>query len=198
MSLLDFLIQEYQKAGLRNRSACIKYSFKVSNTTINAYFDCYDKDIPALSLILIFKPDYYLKSFNPNLDGGVFNERYLENVPKGILEDILVDDQLSVFYEEVGKAIREIPYVMCNYEKDGYFKNTRKYQKEDEDTIKSFFYHLRKVPMSDERLEDLHAHLNISKERLRGVQKLGFNVVTTNDPVKRKLFVDEWERINEK
>ncbi|MEH7464834.1 hypothetical protein V7166_23145, partial [Bacillus thuringiensis] len=174
MSLLNFLIQKYEESGLRNRTACIKYSFKFSNTTINIYFDCYDKEIPSLSLVFIHKPYYYLKGFNPNSD-NVFNGRYLEDIPKQILKDILVDNQLKTFYEEMEKAIREQDYVRCNYEKDGYFKNTRKYQKEDAGSIKSFFYYLRRQPMSDEHLEDLFAILNISKARLREVKKSGFN-----------------------
>lgn len=49
--------------------------------------------------------------------------------------------------------------------------------------------------MKDKRLEALHAHLNISREILREIQGMNFTIATTDDPKRRKLFVDEWKRI---
>ncbi|KAA0746300.1 hypothetical protein DN389_09480 [Bacillus sp. AY3-1] len=194
MTLLDHLIQNYETAKLKRPTACIKYSFKFFKTDINVYFDCYDEQVPALILILKYYDSYHIQGFNPTVD-NVFDVKYLEDINPVILCDILVDNQLTALYGEIERVIWEEDYVRCNYEKDNSFNSAKKSRKIDEKSINPFFDHFRRGRMKDKRLEALHAHLNISREILREIQGMNFTIVTTDDPKRRKLFVDEWKRI---
>ncbi|MDA2139522.1 hypothetical protein PDN64_15530 [Bacillus cereus group sp. Bc256] len=197
MTLLNHLKQTYENAGLKRPTACIKYSFRFSKTTVNVYFDCYDEEVPALTLILKYYDAYYIQGFNPTVD-NVFDRKYLTDINPEILRDILVDNKLTALYEAIEKAIYKNNYDRCNYGIDRTFINAGKSRKKDKKSIKAFFDHFRRAGMEDERLEALHAHLNISREKLREIQRRNFTIVTTDDSMRRKLFVDKWKRINMK
>lgn len=48
------------EADARNaKIACIKYSFVYNNVKVNIYFDMFDKQMPSLNLVLIYKKKYY-------------------------------------------------------------------------------------------------------------------------------------------
>ncbi|PHG51390.1 DNA repair protein Rad50 [Bacillus wiedmannii] len=150
--------------------------------------------MPALILILKYYDSYHIQGFNLTVD-NVFDAKYLEDINPVILCDILVDNQLTALYGEIERVIWEEDYVRCNYEKDNSFNSAKKSRKIDEKSINPFFDHFRRGRMKDKRLEALHAHLNISREILREIQGMNFTIVTTDDPKRRKLFVDEWKRI---
>ncbi|ARX65261.1 hypothetical protein [Bacillus thuringiensis] len=194
MTLLEHLIQNYETARLKRPTACIKYSFKFSKTDINLYFDCYDEQLPALTLILKYYGSYHIQGFNPTVN-NIFDAKYLEDINPVTLRDILVGNKLTVLYGEIERVIWEEDYVRCNYEKDNSFSSVQKFRKIDGKFINPFFDHFRRGRMKDKRLKELHSHLNISREKLREIQGMNFTIVTTDDSKRRKLFVDEWKRI---
>ena len=96
------------------------------------------------------------------------------------------------FYAHMENKILEMQPIPVSYEKDRIFINTTKFQKGAIDL--PFWWHLRKVPMSDDTLNALSERADISRETLLRIQEQGFTLVRTDDINKRTsltLILDE-------
>ena len=160
----------------------MKFHYLYNTVNVNVYFDAYDTKSVTLSIVLAVEKKYYYTSLNI-LNTGMETE-YLSKIPSQILEKILVDNHLNVFYEDMeSHLLNDKPYVNY-YNEDTYFVNTIKYTKSKLDL--PFWWYLRKIPMTDETLYKLNARADVSLDILRKIQKKGFTLVRTADPSKRK------------
>ena len=103
-----------------------------------------------------------------------------------------MNDELDQFYAHMENKILEMQPIPVSYEKDKIFINTTKFQKGAIDL--PFWWHLRKVPMSDDTLNALSERADISRETLLRIQNQGFTLVRTDDINKRTsltLILDE-------
>lgn len=181
-STKNYLVDRYKRIPQKTRATCLKFHYLYNTVNVNVYFDAYDTKSVTLSIVLAVEKKYYYTSLNI-LNTGMETE-YLSKIPSQILEKILVDNHLNVFYEDMeSHLLNDKPYVNY-YNEDTYFVNTIKYTKSKLDL--PFWWYLRKIPMTDETLYKLNARADVSLDILRKIQKKGFTLVRTADPSKRK------------
>lgn len=183
-STKEYLTNIYNGIPTKTKATCLKFHYVYNKVNVNVYFDAFDNQSVVLSIVLalVEEKKYYFTPLNI-LDSSVKTE-YLSKIPIEILEKILVDDHLDDFYETMENHLLNGNHCMINYSQDKYFVNTIKYAKNNLDL--PFWYHLRKVPMTDERLYRLNARADITFETLRKIQQEGFTLVRTADPQRRK------------
>lgn len=181
-STKSYLVNRYNRIPWKTKATCLKYYYVYNNVNVNVYFDAFETKCVALSIILVADKKYYYTSLNI-LNAGMATE-YLNKVPSQILEKILVNDHLDEFYKNMEKHLLEDNPYLINYDEDVYFANTIKYQKSKSDL--PFWWHLRKVPMTDDTLYKLYATTDITIETLKKIQQKGFTLVRTSDPKNRK------------
>lgn len=176
------LLNDYSQLDFKGKSTCLKYRYEYNNVSVNLYFDAYDPDSNTLTMILSTEKQFYFTTLN------VMNTRirkeYLPKLPYIFLNKILVNNELDDFYNHMEDKILIISPIPVSYKKDTIFTNTIKYQKDDIDL--PFWWHLRKVPMSDDTLEALSERADISRSTLLKIQEKGFTLVRTDDINKRR------------
>lgn len=184
------LLNDYSQLNFKRKSTCVKYRYDYNSVTVNLYFDAFDPDSNTLTMILSTKKNFYFTTLN------VMNPRirkeYLPKLPSIFLDKILVDNELDEFYKHMEDKILETPPITASYRRDTIFINTIKYQKDNIDL--PFWWHLRKVSMSNDTLESLSERADISREILLKIQEQGFTLVRTGDIDKRRnltLILDE-------
>ena len=178
----EHLINFYNQLDYKGSSTCIKYRYIYNDVNVNIFFDAYDISSVSLSMILVLNSDYYYTSLN--IDDTSIRIKYLRKLPQGILNKILVDSHLNIFYEKMEEHIlADKPYV-DTYSRDKLFFNTMKWSRNDTDY--PFWYHLRNVRMSDDTVNRLNASGNIPIEILRKIQEKNFTIVRTDKPERRK------------
>lgn len=109
---------------------------------------------------------------------------YTPDLPKEILKRIVYERHLTQFYNSMEKHIlNNDPYII-SYLKDKFFRHTIKKTKSEE--YLPFWWHMRRVKMSDRTLRRISASADVSEELLRDIQKSNMTLVRTDDPIKRK------------
>ena len=183
--VIQHLIEEYNGLKFRNQFTAIKYRFNYNSVDVNIFFDAYDNKVPAMSMILAYKREYYYTSLNIN--NTKIRTQYLEKIPSAILNQIMDENyHLYALFSNIEKHILEDDKIVINYEKDILFVNTMKYSRSRENL--PFLYSLRKTKMSNEMLERLSETMGIDREVLRKIQSAGFTIVRTDDVKKRKCL----------
>lgn len=190
-STKDHLVNIYNKIPEKTKATCLKFYYQYNNVNVNVYFDAFDSQSVALSIVLAAEKNYYYTPLNI-LNTGMITE-YLSEIPHQILEKILVDNHLDDFYENMEKHLLEDKPYFNYYNEDTYFVNTIKYAQNKLDL--PFWWHLRKVPMTDDTLYKLNARADITFDILRKIQQEGYTLVRTSDPEKRKELTLILDRI---
>lgn len=181
-STKEYLVNIYNNIPEKTKATCLKYYYQYNNVNVNVYFDAFDSQSVALSIVLAAEKNYYYTPLNI-LNNGMTTE-YLSKIPHQILVKILVDNSLDDFYENMEKHLLEDKPHFNYYNGDTYFVNTIKYAQNKLDL--PFWWHLRKVPMTDDTLYKLNARADITFDILRKIQQEGYTLVRTSDPEKRK------------
>jgi len=180
------LIGKYESLNNKTPTTCIKYHYAENGVDVNLYFDAYDRKSLSLSLILTCKDEYNNKRIyyftTINIRGTSLETKYLPKIQSLILDKITVGNTLDSFYQNMEKFILINNPRVINYSTDTIFTNTLKYQNPDE---LPFWQHLRKTKMTESTLNKLKARADISINTLRELQKKGFTLVRTADPMKR-------------
>lgn len=190
-STKDHLVNIYNKIPEKTKATCLKFYYQYNNVNVNVYFDAFDSQSVALSIVLAAEKNYYYTPLNI-LNTGMITE-YLSEIPHQILEKIIVDNHLDDFYENMEKHLLEDKPYFNYYNEDTYFVNTIKYAQNKLDL--PFWWHLRKVPMTDDTLYKLNARADITFDILRKIQQEGYTLVRTSDPEKRKELTLILDRI---
>lgn len=178
----NHLICKYNSIRNKTKATCLKYHYIYNHVNVNVYFDAFDIKSVTLSIVLIAENQYYYTPLNI-LNTGATKE-YLNQVPPQILEKILVDGRLDDFYENMeSHLLKDIPYEQKYNDK--IFVNTLKYTKRN-DLDLPFWFCLRKTPMESSTLYKLNARADITLETLEKIQRKGYTLVRTSDPLKRK------------
>ena len=172
----------YNSIPKKTKATCLKFYYQYNNVNVNVYFDAFDNQSVALSIVLVADKKYYYTPLNI-LNTGMTTE-YLNKIPSQILEKILVENHLNDFYENIEKHLLEDKPYVNYYNRDKYFVNTIKYAKSKLDL--PFWWYLRKIPMTDDTLYKLNARADITLETLQKIQHEGYTLVRTADPEKRK------------
>ena len=160
------LVDTYNSISKKTRATCLKFYYKYNNVNVNVYFDAFDEQSVALSIVLVYGESYYYTPLNI-LNTGMARE-YLNEIPNHILNQILVDNSLNYNY----------------YNEDKFFVNTIKYTKNKIDL--PFWKSLRRVRMTDETLYKLNSRADISLDTLRKIQEEGYTLVRTSELKERK------------
>lgn len=181
-STKDHLVNIYNKIPEKTKATCLKFYYQYNNVNVNVYFDAFDSQSVSLSIVLAAEKNYYYTPLNI-LNTGIITE-YLSEIPPLILKKILVDNHLGDFYKNMEKHLLEDKPYFNYYNEDTYFVNTIKYAQNKLDL--PFWWHLRKVPMTDDTLYKLNARADITFDILRKIQQEGYTLVRTSDPEKRK------------
>lgn len=181
-STKDHLVNIYNKIPEKTKATCLKFYYQYNNVNVNVYFDAFDSQSVSLSIVLAAEKNYYYTPLNI-LNTGIITE-YLSEIPPLILKKILVDNHLGDFYKNMEKHLLEDKPYFNYYNEDTYFVNTIKYAQNKLDL--PFWWHLRKVPMTDDTLYKLNARADITFDILRKIQQEGYTLVRTADPEKRK------------
>ena len=176
------LLTDYSKLKFKGKGTCVKYRYDYNGVTVNLYFDAFDSDSNTLIMILSIEKKFYFTTLN--FMNTCIHKEYLPELPSVFLNRILVNNELDEFYEHMENKILEITPIPVSYKRDIIFTNTTKFQKGDIDL--PFWWHMRKVPMSDDTLEALSERADISRETLLKVQEKGFTLVRTDDIDKRR------------
>lgn len=184
---IDKLQNDYSKLNIKARSSVVKYTFVFNGVKVNVYFDKFDSEVPNLSVILVKDKDYYYSSLN--VLNPQINVQYLEDIPLNILERILKDNKLDVFFQEIENHIMTSSCLNTSYKKDGIFKNTMRY------SIKGkgrkdlpFLMGCRHVNMTDAAYYRLSATFGIKYEVLDQIREAGLTLVRTSEVDKRKTL----------
>ena len=177
-----YLMNTYNSIPKKTKATCLKFYYQYNNVNVNVYFDAFDNQSVALSIVLVADKKYYYTPLNI-LNTGMTTE-YLNKIPSQILEKILVENHLNDFYENIEKHLLEDKPYVNYYNRDKYFVNTIKYAKSKLDL--PFWWYLRKIPMTDDTLYKLNARADITLETLQKIQHEGYTLVRTADPEKRK------------
>lgn len=181
-STKDYLVDIYNSIPRKTKATCLKFYYQYNNVNVNVYFDAFDSQSASLSIVLAAEKKYYFTPLNI-LNTGMTTE-YLSQIPTLILQKILVGDHLTTFFENMENHLLEDRPFFISYGKDQYFTNTIKYTKNKLDL--PFWWHIRKIPMTDNTLYKLNARADITLEILRKIQQEGYTLVRTPDPEKRK------------
>ena len=184
------LLTDYSQLKFKGKGTCVKYRYDYNGVTVNLYFDAFDPASNTLTMILSTEKQFYFTTLN-SMSTRIRKE-YLPQLPLVFLDKILVNDELDQFYAHMENKILEMQPIPLSYEKDKIFINTTKFQKGAIDL--PFWWHLRKVPMSDDTLNALSERADISRETLLRIQNQGFTLVRTDDINKRTsltLILDE-------
>lgn len=176
------LLNDYSQLEFKGKSTCVKYRYDYNGITVNLYFDAFDSDSNTLTMILSTEKQFYFTTLN-SMNTRIRKE-YLPKLPSVFLNKILVNNELDDFYKHMEGKILEITPIAISYKKDTIFINTTQFQKGDIDL--PFWWHLRKVPMSDDTLEALSERADISRKALLEIQRQGFTLVRTDDIDKRR------------
>lgn len=180
-STKDYLVNIYNSIPKKTKATCLKFYYQYNNVNVNVYFDAFDNQSVALSIVLVADKKYYYTPLNI-LNTGMTTE-YLSKIPSQILEKILVDNHLDNFYENMENHLLNNKPYFNYYNRDTFFVNTIKYAKSKLDL--PFWRCLRKVPMTDDTLYKLNARADITLDILRKIQQEGYTLVRTSDPEKR-------------
>lgn len=176
------LLNDYSQLKYKVKSTCVKYRYDYNGVTVNLYFDAFDPDSSTLTMILSAEKQFYFTTLN-SMNTRIRKE-YLPKLPSFFLNKILVNNELDEFYKHMEDKILGITPIPVSYKKDTIFINTTKFQKGDIDL--PFWWHLRKIHMSDDTLEALSERADISRNTLLEIQKQGFTLVRTDDINKRR------------
>lgn len=190
-STKDYLVNIYNNIPKKTKATCLKFYYQYNNVNVNVYFDAFDSQSVALSIVLAAEKNYYYTPLNI-LNTGMTTE-YLSEIPHQILVKILVDKRLDDFYENMEKHLLNDKPNFIYYNEDTYFVNTIKYAKSILDL--PFWWHLRKVPMTDDTLYKLNARADITFDILRKIQQEGYTLVRTSDPEKRNELTIILDRV---
>ncbi|HFQ8588135.1 TPA: hypothetical protein ACHTER_001482 [Clostridioides difficile] len=178
----NFLVKKYNELDYKSSCTCLKYHYKYNGVNVNIYFDAYDLNSLSLYLVLIYEQKYYYTPLNIS-NTNIHNE-YLKEIPQEILNQILENNHLVEFYSYMEEYIKNNNPIPNSYKKDKIFINTLKYSKDKTDL--PFWYHIRRVRMSDETLKKLSAKADISIKTLKSIQNKNLTLVRTADVAKRK------------
>lgn len=199
--MLNDLILEYKRCFTNNnKNDCLKISYQHNSVGVNLFFDAYDEQSLALSIILNYGKECY---FTP-IDIRYFefkNIFFLKDCPSAILYQIMSPERkLNLFCKNMREHIEE--YITksknqqinlkCDYG-DECFREALEKSK-NKHYITPFLHHIRNTKMSNEQFTRLKDEISIDKETLKKLQKNGRTIVTTNDPLKRKtltMILDE-------
>ena len=190
-STKDFLVNIYNNIPKKTKATCLKFYYQYNNVNVNVYFDAFDCQSVGLSIVLAAEKNYYYTPLNI-LNTGMITE-YLSKIPHQILVKILVDNRLDNFYENMEKHLLNNKPNFIYYNEDTYFVNTIKYAQNKLDL--PFWWHLRKVPMTDDTLYKLNARADITFNILRKIQQEGYTLVRTSDPEKRNELTIILDRV---
>ena len=190
-STKDYLVNIYNNIPKKTKATCLKFYYQYNNVNVNVYFDAFDSQSVALSIVLAAEKNYYYTPLNI-LNTGMTTE-YLSEIPHQILVKILVDKRLDDFYENMEKHLLNDKPNFIYYNEDTYFVNTIKYAKSKLDL--PFWWYLRKSPMTKDTLNKLNARADITFDILRRIQQEGYTLVRTSDPEKRKELTLILDRI---
>lgn len=177
----DKMIAEYKALSFKGKGTCIKYRYEYNNTTVNIYFDAYDKDSCTLSLILSAERQFYFTTLN--IMNTSIRKEYLPELPTVFLNNIVVEGSLDEFYQHMEEKILNTKPIGLSYKKDTVFRTTTEIQKGEIDL--PFWWHIRKTRMTDTTLEELSERADISREILRKIQEKNLTLVRTADSSKR-------------
>ena len=190
-STKDHLVNIYNNIPIKTKVTCLKFYYQYNNVNVNVYFDAFDSQSVGLSIVLAAEKNYYYTPLNI-LNTGMITE-YLSEIPRQILAKILVDYRLDDFYENMEKHLLNNKPQFIYYNEDTYFVNTIKYAQNKLDL--PFWWHLRKVPMTDDTLYKLNARADITFDILRKIQQEGYTLVRTSDPEKRNELTIILDRV---
>lgn len=184
-NILEKLISDYNSiVYARNaKIACIKYSFKYNNVKVNIYFDMFDKRMPSLNLVLIYKKKYYYTSLNVSKIN--IPTQYLKQIPTEILSEIQDSNYtLTEFFEELNNKIMTNKPDYASYASDYDFNDALRYNKNTENL--PFLYCLRHRRMTEETLNLLQETFAISSRILKIIQNHNMTLIRTGNPEYRK------------
>lgn len=176
------LVDTYNSISKKTRATCLKFYYKYNNVNVNVYFDAFDEQSVALSIVLVYGESYYYTPLNI-LNTGMARE-YLNEIPNHILNQILVDNSLNDFYKNMEEHLLNDRPHYNYYNEDKFFVNTIKYTKNKID--RPFWKSLRRVRMTDETLYKLNSRADISLDTLRKIQEEGYTLVRTSELKERK------------
>lgn len=185
------MLNDYSQLKFKGKGTCVKYRYDYNDVTVNLYFDAFDPNSYSLTMILSTEKQFYFTTLN--IMNTCIRKEYLPELPPTFLNKILVNNELDEFYNHMEKKILGITPILTSYKKDTIFTKTTAYQK---DIDLPFWWHLRKVRMTDDTLEKLTERADISRETLLAIQNKGFTLVRTDDSDKRsslKIILDELE-----
>lgn len=177
----DKMLEEYNELSYKGKSTCIKYRYEYNDTSVNIYFDAYDRNSYTLSLILCSERQFYFTTLN--IMNTLICKEYLPELPNVFLNKIVVDGSLDEFYQHMEEKILNSKPMVLSYKKDTVFRTTTKVQKGEIDL--PFWWHIRKTRMTDTTLEELSERADISREVLRKIQGKNLTLVRTDDSDKR-------------
>lgn len=192
--VIEKLLSDYSKLSYKSKKTCVKYRYIYNGVNVNLYFDAFDSDSYTLTMILGAERKFYFTTLNVN--NTHIRKEYLPKLPTIFLARILADNKLDEFYMYMENKILEITPIPISYTKDTIFVNTMKYRKKD--VYLPFWWHMRKVHMSDEMLEILSEQADISREILLKIQEKGFTLVRTDDINKRRVLTLILKEMGEK
>ncbi len=180
--VIDMLTRKYNELEHIDIRTCLKYHFVYNEVNVNIFFDAYDELNPSLTMILVFEKDYYY--FPLNIKNVNIRKEYLNDLPNSMLNNILVDNQLTAFFENIEKELLSSKPHINYYTKEKIFVNTIKYSKDKEKL--PFLSGIRKVRMQDTTLSMLNETLGIDVEILKKIQNENMTLVRTGDILRRK------------
>lgn len=175
------MLTDYSLLDFKGRGTCVKYKYDYNGVTVNLYFDAFDPHSYSLTMILSTEKQFYFTTLN--IMNTHIHKEYLPALPPVFLSKILFNNELDEFYKHMDEKILEIAPIPLSYKKDTIFSKTTEFQKGIDFP---FWWHLRKVHMSDDTLEKLNERADISRKALLAIQNKGFTLVRTADSDKRK------------
>lgn len=205
MIMLNDLILEYKRCFPNgDKNDCLKISYKYNSVSVNLFFDAYDEESLALSIILNYEKEYY---FTPmSIDILKPNKKFfLKDCPNAILHQIRLHKiNLDSFYADmrehieyyITKSKNQQVNLKCDYNDECFRESLGK--SKSEHYITPFLHHIRNTKMSKEQFTRLKDELSIDKETLKKLQKNGKTIVTTNDPLKRKTLTMVLDEVGHK
>ena len=185
--LIQRLMEQYKTQKCVEVADCIKLTYQYNKVKVALYFDNYDEISCNLSLILSYGDDVYCNKLNVyDLEK---KDIYLSSIPDEILIRIKKENHLADFYGVMRNKIQNGQIEKANYNDPTFTRAVKKCQINKE----PFFWYLKKVNMTDNHLNFLHKHLNISYKILSAIKNQGYTIATTKDVTNRKKLTFELE-----